>query len=224
MELETLSPESPLRLPLVRQMLGDRTVQVRARAVDARWRDRGRLRSVPSGFNPLVGDVFIPRHSGLEAWLREPTASARGFNGNDRMIEDLLFAVHDYLHVWSARLIRELQPALGFGAVPVTRANFDDYVFCHLVTEAAATVGLDYWYLGTLELGDVLPIGSRYRGGLTTPYHERDLPEYRRFHPKLEVQSPEFFGTLCTFYCSGKFPGFDADDVVRSPLLMAWMR
>jgi hypothetical protein len=224
MELETLSPESPLRLPLVRQMLGDRTVAIKTRAVDARWRDRGKLTRVPSGFNPLLGTVYVPRHSGVEAWLREPSSSARPFNHHDRMLNDLLFAVHDYLHVWSARLIRELRPDLGFGAAPVTRANFDDYIFCHLVTEAAATVGLDYWYLCTVDLAEVLPIGSVLRGGVTTPYHERDLPEYRRFHPDLDVQSPGFFESLCKFYCSGEFVGFAASDLLHSPLLMAWLQ
>jgi hypothetical protein len=160
-----LHAESPLKIPLVRQMLGDGTVALRPRAVDSRWRDRGRMMRVAPGFNPFVGAVFIPRSGGLEQWLAAPQRSARRFNADDRMFYDLLFAVHDYLHVWSTRLIQCLAPELGFGTAPVTRDNFDDYVFCQMLSEAAATVGLDYWYLSTVELDEVVPIGSTIRMG-----------------------------------------------------------
>lgn len=220
---QTPSIESPLQLPLVRQMLCDPTVSIRVRQNDARWRDENRISLVLAGFNPFAGEVYVPGRSGVASWLADPTASARDFNLGDRFILDLLFAVHDYLHVWSTRLIDVLAPSIGFGG-PIGRDNFDDYVFAQLVSEAAATVGLDYWYLATVELDEVLPIGSLVRGGLTTPYHERDLAEYRRFHPALEVQTPRFFEALCDFYCSGVFVGFDAGDIVRSPRLMEWMK
>src|SRR5262245_44518388 len=96
----TLNLESPLRLPLVRQLPSDSTVTIQVRPVDARWRDRGRLPRLSAGFNPFLGTIFVSKHSGLEAWLREPNASARRFNREDWMLGDLLFAVHDYLHVW----------------------------------------------------------------------------------------------------------------------------
>src|SRR5688572_16545693 len=92
-----------------------------------------------------------------------------------------------------------------------------------LLSEAAATVGVDYWWLCAVELGELLPIGTRVRGGLTTSYHERDRSEYRRFYPELEVQSLAFFGDLCAFHCNGEFVGFDGDDLARSPLLLAWL-
>jgi hypothetical protein len=220
---EAVDPESPLRLPLVRQMLTDPTVRLQARAVDARWHDEGVLRTSIAGFNPFVGAIFRGRSSAFDLWLQDPTRGARPFNHKDRLLRSLLFSVHDYIHVWATRLMQRLAPELGFGLGRVTADNFDDQLFCMLLSEAAASVGVDYWWLCAIDLGEALPIGTRVRGGLTTSYHERDRGEYRRFHPELDVQSLGFFGDLCGFYCTGEFVGFDADDLARSPLLLAWL-
>jgi hypothetical protein len=144
-------------------------------------------------------------------------------NGRDGLVRALLFAVHDYLHVWVTRLVQKLAPELGFGVGRVTRERFDDQLFLMLLSEAAATVGVDYWWLCTIDLADELPIGTCFREALTTPYHERQLAELRRFRPDLEVQSPAFLDELCAFYCTGEFTGFDADDLAQSAVLHAWM-
>lgn len=204
-------------------MLSDPAVALRARGVDARWHEQRLVGPSVPGFNPFLGSVFYCRNCALADWLREPAASAREINHNDRLLRPLLIAVHDYLHVWATRLIQSLVPEMRFGVGHVTRSTFDDHVFCLLLTEAAAVVGLDYWYLCTVDLNEVLPIGTRLSEGLTVPYHERHAAEYRRFNPRLDVQSPRFFGELCRFYCSGAFRGFDRHDLVRSPLLFAWM-
>jgi hypothetical protein len=221
--IEPLDAGSPLRLPLVRQMLSDPTVAIRARAIDGRWHEQGLIGSAMGGFNPFHGTIFHARRTGLDAWLADPTRSARPHNLRDGLVRPLLFAVHDYIHVWATRLVQRLAPGLGFGAGRVTRANFDDQLFAMLLTEAAATAAVDYWWLCTIDLAEELPVGTRLRDGITTPYHERQVAELRRFHPELEVQSPAFFADLCAFYCSGEFLGFDADDVARSAVLHAWL-
>lgn len=217
-----LHPESLLRIPLAAQMFADPAVSIVVRGVDSRWAYGGIVGNRIDGFNPFHDKIFVGRHSHLERWLKRRTGSARPFNRKDGLVGELLFAVHDYLHIWCYGWIAHLWPELGFGTAPITRRNFEDMVFCHLLSEAAATVGLDYWYLACVRMDEVVPIGSA-RDGLTVSYREEHEPEYRRFNPGLAIQSPAFFETLTRFYCDGIFPGFSADDMARSPVLHAWL-
>jgi hypothetical protein len=82
---------------------------------------------------------------------------------------------------------------------------------------------LDYWYLAATDLNQVCDIGTAVRT-LTTAYREEHLGEYRRFHPKLEVQTTKFFETFARFYCDGVFPGYELDDLRRSPLTLKWIK
>jgi hypothetical protein len=68
----------------------------------------------------------------------------------------------------------------------------------------------------------VAPIGSTHQG-LTVSYRQEYEEEYRRFHPGLRVQSPDFFGSLARFYCDGVFPGFSVEDMELSPRLWQWL-
>lgn len=218
-----LHSESPLRLSLVNQMFKDPITRFVSRAIDVRWHHNKIIPFSMTGFNPFEGNIFYPRNSPFAEWLKEPTSSVRRWNCRDRLMFGLLFAVHDYLHVWGTRLIQELAPALRFGTSRITRDNLEEHVFCQLVSEAIATVGLDYWYLCTFDINDRLPVGTRLTGGLTTTYQERHLDEFRRANPKLCVQCQEFFVDLCHFYCSGVFFGFEATDIKESPLLYGWL-
>jgi hypothetical protein len=215
--------ESLLRVPLVRHMLEDRGVELVARAVDARWEYEGIVPARLGGFNPLEGAVYYPARSFLARWLRDPTGSARRHNENDFLVREVLFAVHDYLHVWAYRALDSLVPARVLAERPLARSDIEDMVFIHLVSEAAATVGLDYWFLCTVSLNAICDIGTRMDFGLTTDYHERFAGEYRRYAPLLRVQSPEFFVLLTDFYCSGVFQGFDVRALRESPLVLRWL-
>lgn len=217
-----LHPESLLRIPLVAQMFADPGVAIVVRGLDSRWAYSGIVESRVDGFNPFHGAVFVGRESHVARWLPHRAGSARPFNRKDSLVGELLFAVHDYLHIWCYRWIAQLWPELGFGTAPVSRANFEDMVFCHLLSEAAATVGLDYWYLACVRLDDVVPLGST-REGLTASYCQAHEPEYRRFNPDLDVQSPTFFKLMARFYCDGVFPGFSAGDMELSPVLRRWL-
>lgn len=217
-----LHRESLLRVPLAAQMLADPNVALRPVAVDKRWRYEGHVGLDTTGFNPLERAVFYGKRSAMADWLRNPRASARAANLRDRLVSELFFAVHDYLHCWAYLAIPHLTPEVGFGIAPIRKDNVEDFVFCHLVTEAVATVGLDYWYLSTVDLNEVCPIGTRLEG-LTVSYRERFVSEYRRFEPALDVQSPEFFREICRFYCSGEFPSFDLRALRRSPLVLQWL-
>lgn len=215
--------ESLLRVPLVRHMLEDTAVRLVARAVDARWHYEKLVPVKIGGFNAASGALYYPVKSFLARWLCEPESSARKHNENDVLVSEVLFAVHDYLHVWAYRAIHELNPSLGFGLEAVTRKNLEDFVFCHLASEAVATVGLDYWYLCTLSLNEVCDVGTNLNRGLTVGYHERYAREYERFAPGFRVQQKAFFATLATFYCSGVFHGFDEGALRESPLILRWL-
>jgi hypothetical protein len=218
----TLHEESLLHIPLVQQFLTDQQVRLEPRRIDRSWIYEKTLSLSVNGFNPFSGRVFYAAKSYLAQWLANPRGSARDYNEGDHLVREVLFAVHDYLHIWSLFAINRMHPELGLGVAPIDQQNIEDFVFCHLVTEAAATVGLDYWYLCTLDLDRLIPVGTLVRG-LTTPYHEDHSHEYRRFNPTLRVQTKAFFNRLCRFYCDGVFRGFDLTDMKRSPRVYRWL-
>jgi hypothetical protein len=215
-------PESPANIPLVRQMLTDPAVRLRPRAVDNRWEYEGLIPVKTAGFNPLYPAVYYSARSALADWLTNPYGPARALNFRERLMREVLMAAHDYLHVWAYGAIAQLCPRLGLGTRAITRANLDEMVFCHLLTETVATVGLDYWYLATVDLNKVCDVGSTLEG-LTVGYHDRHLDEYRRFDPTLDVHTQAFFASVVRLYCRGVFVGFTTDDVRRSVLLYRWL-
>ncbi len=219
----SLHPESLLNLPLVRQAFGDQAFRFVARSVDSSWSYERGIPVSLGGFNPFESAFYYGQSSRFAAWLSNPYGSARDFNENDLLVREVLFMVHDYLHAWAYSVIEELRPSCQVFHGAITGRTLEDYVFCHLLTEAVATVGLDYWFLCNRHLDELCPIGSNIRT-LTVDYHDSRLPEYRRFFPDLEIQQPEFFRTLATFYCTGEFPGFDVSDLKQSPQLLRWLR
>lgn len=219
---DEIHPESLLRIPLLSQLLADPHFSIVRRGVDSRWKYEEVISARVDGFNPLRAAAFVGTNSRFDLWLPHRRGSARPFNQGDELMSEALFVVHDYLHSLTYRWIDALRPQLGFGRQPVTRKNFEDMAFCHILSEAVATVGLDYWYLSTIDLAQVVPIGSVQRG-LTVSYRESRRDEYRRFNPALNVQHPSFLGQLTRFYCDGIFVGFAAADLTHSPAIESWI-
>lgn len=216
-----IHPESLLHHRLVRRAFTDRRLAPRPRGIDCAWRYNGVVADPVVGFNPFGGSFYYGVKSTLAEWLKAPGASARPLNTRDRLVYEVFFGVHDYLHVWTYGLIRELAPDLEMGFGRIHPRNFEALVFAHLLTEAVAVVGLDFWYLSTINANDVSPIGMD-RQTFATSYHERDIAEYRRAYPDFEVQTPRFYQEIVTAYCTGNFKGFDANDLMRSPMLARW--
>jgi hypothetical protein len=212
-----------LRIPLVRTMLEDPCVEFRTRSLDQGWKYQRAVPAPLTGFNPSLGAIFVAARSRLSTWLADPKQSARPLNQGDELVLEVLFAVHDYLHVWAYRAIRDACPELRFGSAACSASELETRVFCHLVTEAAATVGLDYWYLSTVDLNAVVDVGTT-RATLTTPYHERNAREYKRFCPSFDPQRASFLEDMVTTYCAGTFPGLSRSDVDRSPMILEWMK
>lgn len=217
-----LHPESLLHVPLIAAAVRDPNLRLVERAVDPTWANIGALPVSLTGFNPFEGAVYLGWRSSLARWLEQPWRSARDFNEQDLLVKDALFLAHDHLHAWSWQLIGQVRPALRPRSGPVPAEQAEDLARAHLLTEAVAVVGLDYWSLCVRDVNSFCDIGSAICA-LTVSYRERHAPEFRRFCPSLEVQSPGFFDLLAAFYLTGEFPGFDQDDLRRSPLLLRWL-
>jgi hypothetical protein len=218
-----IHPESLLNLPLVQQALSDPDFKFQARAIDAEWYYEKKNPISVSGFNPLLQTFFYPKNSLISHWMLHPEASARDGNESDLLVKEVFFMVHDYLHTWAYRCIHALAPQLKLGAVPITAKNFEDYAFAHILTEAVATIGLDYWFLCTIRFNDFCDLGSSFKS-LTVSYREEFESEYQKFNPSFTAQTPKFFELLTRFYCDGVFPGFALEDIQRSPMLLSWLR
>jgi hypothetical protein len=221
--MKKIHPESLLQFPLVRDALLDRNFKFQPRAIDTNWYYGKVIPISVAGFNPLLSTYFYPQNSMIAEWFKKPEASARLLNESDILVKEVFFMAHDYLHAWAYRCIHALLPKLNLGVAPVTKKNFEDYVFVHLLTEAVATLGVDYWFLSTIHLNDLCSLGSNFRT-LTVSYHEDFKNECRRFNPTFDAQTTGFFEQLCYFYCDGVFSGFSVDDTKQSPMLLKWLQ
>ncbi|MBK9294677.1 MAG: hypothetical protein IPM57_09585 [Oligoflexia bacterium] len=213
--------ESALKIPLVSQLLKDPSFKIIKRAVDSKWIYEKLVPLGHCGFNPATNAAYVGFNSSVSQWLQNPKQSIRSFNFNDTFLHELFFIIHDYLHAWSYNAINELYPGLKFGYGKITEKNFEDYVFCHILTEAVATVGLDYWYLSTIELNQVIPVGANIKT-LTAAYHVKNNSEYRRFDPKFNAQKRGFLKTLNDAYCDGIFYALPMKAIQLSPQIYRW--
>ena len=218
-----IHPESLLRIPLVAQMMNDPIVKLSARQVDADWTISKTIPMKMGGFNPFALRIFYPALSPLAEWIPKSSLSARKLNEGDILLKQVLGAVHDYLHCWAVLVIQNLYPHLEFGYGPITPKTIENYAFCELLTEAVATVGMDYWFLSLGTLNETINLGTRC-GPQTVDYHEKNLEEYQKFCPGLRVQDPKFFSRIAHFYCSGRFVGFDLNALGRSPMVLSWLQ
>jgi hypothetical protein len=209
-------------LPLLRATFADRSTKIVCRSVDSRWFEERVIPRIVSGFNPSTRSIFINQESGLNSWIQKGMVNDRKYNDGDYLVRSALFLIHDALHVWGYRAINHLCPEIKFGSAKITDKNFDDFVFLHLMTEAVATVGLDYWYLSTFKLSKAIKVGTSY-DNLTVSYSEEDLNEYRLFNEDFVVQDPNFFTKLCTFYITGEFIGFDLNTITCSAIAKRWL-
>ncbi|AGH96805.1 hypothetical protein [Pseudobdellovibrio exovorus] len=214
---QDISLESPMRIPLIRKALTDPLIQLSPRAIDHRWQSEASLPAA-TGFNPYSMKIYLPFNSVVFDWLKNPAQSARPFNEDDALIKKLLLVVHDYIHCWSILAVRQLRPDLNFGCAEITSENFEDMVFCHLLTEAAAVAGADYWYWSQNKINDLCPIGTR-TNSFAVSYQSSELGEFRKFNPDFNPFHKDFLSYLTSNYCRGDFAGFDLLKIKESPMV-----
>jgi len=219
----------PFRLPLLDQLIADEAVDFQLMAIDTSWDGYVGL-NVQPGFNPLLRQIYIPIGSPVGTWCLHdlPRSRLRDLNLGDHFVSQLLFILHDYLHIWAYGTAYEIMPRHpGFMSAPISASTFDTYLYCHLLSEAVATVGVEYWWLSRVKLDKILELGTTCEL-LTTSYRTEHDPEYRRLHRSasgraFESGSVEFFCDMAEFYCTGEFHGFGLRDMRRSPRLREWL-
>jgi hypothetical protein len=191
------------------------------RPVHARWRrfHRGRI---GTGWNPFLRRICLAQDPKLLQLFARTHVDCRDLNGpDDALSEQILAVAHDFLHIAAIAWMLELAPVRDRLLARRGAASVDELAFLMLVGEAVATVGLDYWYL---SLGNPLQqqLGSMQRG-YALSYSVCDDIEYLQFNSRWNTQRASFFVELATFYCTGRFVGFAAEDVRRSPKLHHWL-
>jgi hypothetical protein len=213
--------------PLLNQFFNDTSIQINFRRIDNSWRYQGILKDLSAGFNPFNETVYFPGRSAISDWFRNDRKNLDQFIGGGFVVNELLFGIHDYLHIWSYQCTDELTNGYFSQLVstntPLKGREFEDVVFFHIVSEAVATVGLDYWFLSRVSLDKVLDIKTDIKK-LTIDMREDDLNEYQKYNPEFNPFTPLFFKELCLFYCRGEFFGFDANSIKNSKLMLKWLK
>ncbi len=214
--------ESLLRIPLVDFVIHQNAANIVERPIDNQWYYQNLLATSTVGFNPFCGSLFCAKNSVLNKWLPDAHRSARPYNNEEWLIYESLFLVHDYLHLWTvSELLKEFD-YLTADQIVLDQKVISDLEFIYMMSEAVATVGLDYWYLSKVNINEICPIGSRMVA-LTSPYREVDLHRYRVFNKDFVVQDISFFHWLVSGYCSGDFYGFTVADIKKDAKLFDWL-
>ncbi|MBL4632288.1 MAG: hypothetical protein JKY56_00355 [Kofleriaceae bacterium] len=210
-------------LSVVKWLLSEQGFSLNSRAVDMRWEYAGLFpEAINVGFAPFGNAILGPRISASSTWRKSP--HRRDFavlNLDNRLLREVLFQVHDLFHMWAYRRMMHTSKGFAFGMVPIDEKTLSDYVFCHLVSEAAATVGLDYWYLAQRSLGDFFGLHLDFKG-LTVSYTQ-EMDDALTSEAQLTVHSPEFFSAICQLYTTGSLPGTNAKALERVPSLTNWL-
>ena len=209
--------------PLVGHVLTQKVIRTEERAVDAQWLYVGAIPVSVTGFNPTCGRIFYARYSFLARWLQDEHQVPRSPEAIAWLLYELFFLVHDYLHHWAynqlGSLVRDaLHQAERDAGNAVERLSS-----IHLVSEAVATVGLDYWYLSRVDASRVLGVRTSFRN-LAADYRACDEALYRRLNPGFSALSPKFLGWMVSGYLTGRFVGFSAAEVRRFTRLRRWLQ
>lgn len=200
-------------LPLLRFITEQSHVQILERPVDMTWYYDGIVPISVVGFNPFGRTVFFGSNSFAKAMLAADKKSSS--SKIDWYLYEILFLLHDYMHIWAvARMLDSLPHCSKPGVWEDTR-SLSDLGFVLIISEAVATVAVDWWTLSRLDLTSVLQCKTAFRC-LTTSFQRDDLLLARKIAGNFEVYTPRFFRWMAVGYLTGRFNGFD--DVGQSSL------
>ena len=188
---------------------------------DSRWSEHKISPHRTVGFDPWGNKLFTSANSPIFQWIENPETNPRRLNPNDRLVTDILFLIHDYLHIrfyrW-AESDKELSPLL---AENLRTRNHDFLATLHLASEAVATVGLDYWILAGGDLNRKICMGTALKN-FAVPFDNRQIPEIRRYldWPREETDLLSFIAEV---YWTGRVPGRISRGLIESPIVSAWL-
>ena len=190
---------------LVRAILEEPDLELVHRPIDLRWYYSDGLQIATNGFLPTSRSLFIATESVLAAAIKNQiTPDWRPWINAGWLEYEAAFLVHDYLHVWTFEEAKFFFPELYDYPSEVRSVNL--LAFIWILSEAVATVGLDYWFLARQSRGTV----ASYQ--LTTTYNPI-LDGSSLGH--IDIQSPAFFAWLANGYLTDCFSG--ADDSTSQP-------
>lgn len=207
--------------PIAKLVLVDYFPFLRARPIDLTWNYDEIVPISVSGFNPLAGSVYFAELSHLSTFLFGDDSLP--VNRPDWYLYEIFFAVHDFLHVWSASYMLERVPEcidLHEGLNGSTARNL---AYILMMSELSAVVGLDYWMLSHCDVAALLGIDVKFKG-LTTSYRAADAEIAREFWPDFEVRDASFFDWLARGYFDDDFGAFDLVDAPRVANKLPWVR
>ena len=215
------------KFPLLNQLFQDPSLNFCFRGLDLSWKYQDILPALQAGFNPLSNTIYLNLHSAFSDWFFGGCKNLEDYLTGENVINELLFAVHDYLHIWAYQCIDHLTSgrvsSLISKSTPLDDNEIEEFVFFHLLSEAVATIGLDYWFLSRVELWRVLSAGTTING-LTATFSERHMDEFKKFNPDFQPYTPKFLSDFTQFYCDGVLHGFDVEALQKSNIVFRWLK
>lgn len=213
--------------PLVRSILEQPDLELVQRPIDLRWYYSDALQIATNGFLPTSRSLYVGVQSTIAAALRNQlTAEWQQWVSAGWLEYESAFLVHDYLHVWTFEEAKSFFPNLRSYPRDVESARLFSFIW--LLSEAVATIGLDFWFLARRSS----QAANSYQ--LTTNYNPNVDGSY---FGSIRINSPNFLSCIANGYLTGAFQGAEnnpADQplwlqremrqgVKQRQLLVAWL-
>jgi hypothetical protein len=208
------------RFRLIDYILSQNDVQFVKRPVDMRWYYNNVVPISVVGFNPLHRTIFYGTNSFLEIILNSPLNCT--IDSIEWCLYELFFAAHDYMHIWAVDRLLSFFPNCTKEGLWKDETALSDLAFVLILSEAVATVSIDYWLLSEIDMAKELGIETRFKG-LTTPFRADHLAAAQRLCNGFNVRDHSFFIWLVQAYCSGVITGFDINST-NLPEELSWIK
>ncbi|MDX3977158.1 hypothetical protein [Shinella sp.] len=173
------------------------------RPIDSRWQYTDIIQKSLAGFNPLSLKVFVPQISCAALVLSPPAAyekvlpAMRKYGSTNWLLYDVFYCLHDYVHCRvMAEAAARLSPDLFSPSCVGEEGLRQNILYCLALSEVAATVGLDYWYLCCSEHRQ----GLLFQNGFTALTTAYTYDEECETPADGFVQSVEFFRAIFSLY------------------------
>lgn len=206
--------------PLVQFVFEQDEAPLTRREIDTTWHNKNIIPIPTTGFNPWAKKVFHGRNTYLEKFLC-PDAHPL-IDDVDSCLNEIFFAVHDYVHVWCiARLLPHFPHCAQPGALAGGAYN-RDFAYLLMMSEVVATVSIDFWYLLYADFKQDIGSDCRFTT-LTTIMKRTDIDKARTISPGFSVRSPEFLEWLAKAYFHSAFDGFEAASYSTLNEIAPWL-
>jgi hypothetical protein len=189
------------------------------RPYDSRWKYLGIVKKFQSGFNAYSGKIYYNQISELSLWIQTGIVPENRLKRTN-LVNEYLFLTHDFIHHWGMlqieTFLRKFLKKSLYSMAP------ENQVFFLLLTEAMATVGLDYWVLSQFPLGKQFNLEQDYHQ-LTITLSPSQVENIKKVKSDFTIHKKKLFSEIVAFYLSGEMQGFDVQDIEKSPDLKKYI-